>query len=257
MPGAVAAHKHTDLEQAMAELAHAQAQTQASLEGIARQADVRQARLDATLDRLARQADEREARTQANLDRLSAEMREFKGEMAEFKDEMAEFKNDTRDVGERMLRASEAADRRWGELSNKMGTLVEDFIAPGIPAIFREALGIQDEPDSWIRARRTHPKDRSRRREFDAVALGSGFLLINETKSTLRPEDIPPFLEALTEAREYWPEAEGCRVVGALASFYVEPSLVAAVEKAGLLMIGLNTGLLRILNSPGFKPREF
>ncbi len=235
MAGAVAAHKHTELEQALIELARVQARTEANL------------------DRLC--AEMREFKNE--MAEFKNEMVEFKGEMVEFKGEMVEFKNETREANEQMRRASEAADRRWGELSNKMGTLVEDFIAPGIPSIFRQALGIQDEPDSWIRARRTHPRDRSRRREFDAVALGGGFLLINETKSTLRPEDIPPFLESLAEAREYWPEAEGCRVVGALASFYVEPSLVAAVEKAGLVMIGLNTGLLRILNSPGFKPREF
>jgi hypothetical protein len=78
-----------------------------------------------------------------------------------------------------------------------------------------------------------------------------------QTKSALSPEDIGRFLETLGEVRDYFPEAEGQRVVGALASFYVESSLVLGGERQGLLMLGLSKGLLEVLNSPGFTPRGF
>jgi hypothetical protein len=61
-----------------------------------------------------------QVRTQQNLDQLSREMREFKDDR---------------------LAADTRLDRRWGELANKMGTLAEDIVAPGIPAIFQRAFG--------------------------------------------------------------------------------------------------------------------
>jgi hypothetical protein len=156
-----------------------------------------------------------------------------------------------------MRASSDRADRRWGELANKMGTLVEDIVAPGIPTIFKAVFGQEAEPASGIRQRRPHRHDPARRREFDVIAWGGGVFLVVETKSALAPENIGRFLETLGEVRDYLPEAEGQRVVGALASFYVESSLVLGGERQGLLMLGLAKGLLDVLNSPDFTPRAF
>ncbi len=93
-----------------------------------------QARTNATVDR-----------TSANLDRLSEETRA----------------------------SNKEADRRWGELANKMGTMAEDIVAPGIPEIFHRLFGIEDS-DWCVRVRRRRRADRSRRVEFDVVAWGVG-----------------------------------------------------------------------------------
>lgn len=184
-----------------------------------------------------------QVRTQQNLDQLSREMREFKDEMRAFKDDR--------------LAPEARLDRRWGELANKMGTLAEDIVAPGIPAIFQRAFGHTEEPSTTIRSWLSHRSDPSRRRGFDVWAFARDVLLLTETKSRLRPEDLPAFEELLREAREYIPDAEGRRVVGALATFYVDPSLVRAGEQQGFFMLGLSRGLMEILNAPGFRPREF
>jgi hypothetical protein len=184
-----------------------------------------------------------QANTEKSLEKLTQDTQAFHDEMRAFKDEM---------------RASnDRADRRWGELANKMGTLVEDIVAPGIPAVFQSVFRQEAEPDWGVRLRRRSRRDPSRRREFDGVAWGGGVLLVIQTKSALAPEDIGRFLEVLGEVRDYFPEAEGQRVVGALASFYVEPSLVLGGDRQGLLMLGLWKGLLEVLNSPGFTPRSF
>ena len=184
-----------------------------------------------------------QATTQKHLDLLLDDSRAFHEEMREFKDEMGEFKSEM--------------GRRWGELANKMGTLVEDIVAPGIPEIFRRQFGVEDLDLSAPRLRRRHLTDRGRSREFDYVAMAGDVLMVNETKSTLRPSDIPAFLEVLEEVREYLPEAERRAVVGSLASFSIDPSLVRAGEREGLLMLGLATGLLVVLNTPEFQLRRF
>ncbi len=195
--------------------------------------------------------------TTTNLDRLSEEMRQFREETREetraFKDEMREGRRAFQD---KMQASSDAADRRWGELANKMGTLAEDLVAPGIPGVFRDVFHVED-PEWRVRVHARSRKDRSRRKEFDVVAWGGEVFLVNETKSQARPEDIEPLLRTLAETRDFFAEAETLRIVGSLASFYVDPSLVRAAEREGLLVFGLDTGLLRVLNAPEFKPRMF
>lgn len=149
------------------------------------------------------------------------------------------------------------ADRKMGELSNKLGNLVEDIVAPSIPTLFRELFGAQDLDMSAEHLRRRHRLDPGRMREFDYVAMAGQIVLVNETKSSLRPEHIHSFVATLSEIRQYLPDAEGRDVIGSLASFSLDPSFVVAGERQGLLMFGLGTGLLRVLNSPDFKPRRF
>ena len=81
-------------------------------------------------------------------------------------------------------------------------------------------------------------------------------LLVTETKSRLRGQDVEAFVAVLSEVRDYLPEADSRRVLGALATS-TDETVIAAGENAGLIMIGLGTGLLQVLNRPGFTPRAF
>ncbi|HEC32648.1 MAG TPA: hypothetical protein ENI63_00115, partial [Candidatus Kaiserbacteria bacterium] len=81
-------------------------------------------------------------RLEREMREFKDEMREFKNEMGEFKDEMGEFKDEMREfkdeMGEfkdRTEKMLSAQNKRWGEIANKMGTVVEDIVAPNIPRI--------------------------------------------------------------------------------------------------------------------------
>ena len=89
------------------------------------------------------------------------------------------------------------------------------------------------------------------------VAWAGGCFLAAEVRSSARPEDIPVLLSRFAETRDYFPEAEGLKVFGALASFYVDASLIRAAEREGLLVFGLSGGLLELLSSPELTAREF
>jgi len=179
-----------------------------------------------------------QARTQEELSLLSREMRAFKDE--------------SEASGKRL-------DRSMGELANKLGRLVEDIVSPGLPTVFRQIVGLaEEEPvESAMRVRRRHPRDPGRMAEYDVIVKGAGRLLVCETRSTLRPEDLDPFMAKLAECRALLPEAEGCAVLGAFASFVLDDSLTTAVSRKGLVVIGLGTGLLVVRNPKGFSPREF
>lgn len=190
--------------------------------------------------------------TQRELNLLSRESREFKAEMRVFKNEMSEFKNE-------MRRFKIESNKQWGELANKLGTLAEDIVAPSIPRILRQVTGCAETNMEYaaVRARLWHTADSARYREFDVIAVCGPYLLLNETKSRLSPRDVDDFVELLGEARSFFPHYAEKKITGAIASLYVDESLVHFAEKAGLLVLGLGEELMDVLNSRGFKPREF
>ncbi len=170
-------------------------------------------------------------RTERELDRLSQEIREFKV----------------------------STNKRWGELANKMGTMAEDLVAPSVPRILRTVTGCAEEQIDMIavRLRRRHPVDRGRSQEFDVVAVCGEYVLINETRSRLRVKDIDDFVELMKQARGFFPEYADRYFIGAIASLYVDESVVRYGQDQGLLVLGLGEDLMTVLNEPGFEPRKF
>ena len=95
------------------------------------------------------------------------------------------------------------------------------------------------------------------RREFDTPAWNDKVFLVSETKSRLRPVDLDILAETIDEVRDFFPEAEGKKVCAALASLYIDPTLVTAGERRGFIMIALGNNLAEVMNSEGFTPAEF
>ncbi|MBN1887351.1 MAG: hypothetical protein JW850_05155 [Thermoflexales bacterium] len=197
-------------------------------------------------------AHEEAERTSREMRVFQNEMAEFKGEMSDFKDEMSEFKNKTDDAIIQMR-------KQWGELANKMGTMAEDLVAPSIPPILRTVVGCPEEriESTAVRARRRHPADSGQMQEFDVIATCGEYLLVNETKSALSPEAIERFAQRLPGVREYFPEYAAKKVIGAIASLYVDESLVRYGESLGLIVLGFGQDVMSVLDSPGFTPKVF
>jgi len=191
-------------------------------------------------------------RVDRQVERTSREFRSFQIEMQEFKEEMREFKEESR-------RTTIEMNRKWGELSHKMGTMAEDLVAPSVPNILRQIIhcpphGIQSLA---VRVQRQHPVERGRSREFDVVAACGDYVLVNETKSRLNPQEIQDFADNMPGAREFFPEYADKKFIGAIASLYVDKSLVTRGEKLGLIVLGFGSDVMQVLNSPGFAPATF
>jgi len=192
--------------------------------------------------------------TSLQVDRLSQEMRAFKDEMRVFKDEMREFKEESRASRIEM-------NKRWGDLSAKLGLLVENIVAPSVPRVLSQVFACPERAIEFLglRIRRKHPSLPDHNREFDAVAVGCGHVLIVESKVQLDARAVAAFADQLPAAREYFPEFadKGYRFAGAVASLYVDPSVIAFAEKLSLIVLGIGDDLMEVLNSPGFTPRTY
>jgi uncharacterized coiled-coil protein SlyX len=229
------------LEDLVAEVWHGFAETD-------RRLDERFAETDRRLDERFAETDERFKHTERMIASLSVQVQQTTASVERMSEEIKSLSKEVK-----------ASQKQWGELSNRMGRLVEDFVYPSIPRILCTAVGC---PASRlervaIRLRCRHPVDPEREQEFDALAVCGDYVLINETKSRLDPEDVDDFIQVMSEARDFFPEYADRHFIGAVASLSVDKSVVRYGQRQGFLVLGVSEMLMEVLNDPGFAPKAF
>ena len=111
--------------------------------------------------------------TDVALRRLENEMRAFKDEMIAFKGEMIAFKNETKEENKRR-------NREWGDLARKMGTMVEDLIAPALRPALKKYFKSEVTMEGQRMIRRKGGEDY----EVDAIVAGKDKVFMIEVRST-------------------------------------------------------------------------
>jgi hypothetical protein len=140
-------------------------------------------------------------RTEMSLARLSEEMREFKDEMLAFKEESQ--------------RERRSMNKQWGDLANRLGTLVEDIVAPNLPRVAAELFSCPVADLFGVRVVRRFGGET---REYDALLVCTEAVLVNETKSRLTDAHVEGIVERLAEIPRVFPEYADRCAVGILAS---------------------------------------
>ena len=215
------------------------------------------------------------SRLERNISALSTEMKAFKDEMLEFKDEMRGFKNEMRgfkdDVqdfkGEMkgfkdemrdfksMVEADiaesradrKAMNKKWGELANKMGTVVEDIVAPCISGVAREYFQVAEFDFFAVRLQKKNGSG-TMRREFDVVAESENHLFVVETKATPRTTDIQKFIDFVPEITDWFPAARTKTIVPVLASLYLPPDVVHFLTRNRIFALAMKDDNMDLLN---------
>ena len=158
---------------------------------------------------------------------------------------------------EEAARERREMNKRWGELANKMGTVVEDIVAPSVRRLAREVFGCGDLVRFTTRQAVTRSDDRSRTREFDALYVGTRAVLLNETKSSPRPQDARAFVEFLRsgEFRLYYPEYETVPIVPAFSSLSIPEDLVTYLTRHGIYALAMGEEAMQVLNLQAVRSR--
>lgn len=176
------------------------------------------------------------------------EMAEFKNEMREFKNEMAEFKNEMLAYKNQSLEERKMAYRQWGELANKMGTIVEDMVIPNISGIAKKYFGCKEFDFFASRIKKKNSKDRSKHREFDVIAIFDDKVIVNETKSTPRITYIDDFCAVLKEFYDYFPEYKGKEIIPIFSSLYLSDDVISYLTKNKIYAMAIKEETMDILN---------
>lgn len=185
------------------------------------------AKLSDRVDRLESLLGQFIVNTDVALRRLEASLEAFKEEMNEDRKKMYKM---------------------WGELANKMGTLVEDIVAPNIPRIAKEYFGAEELDFLGVRISKRNVKDRSKMREFDVIAMWNDKVIINETKSTLKVEYINEFMNVLREIEDYFPEYKGKEIIPIFSSLYLSDEIVKYLTKKKIYAMALRDDTMDLLN---------
>jgi len=213
--------------------------------------------------RYRQRAEESAARVDKSLAELSEQSKKTQLELQSLaKQTQAELDSLSQEVKATAKQVKETT-KQMGELSNRLGTLVEDIVSPDMLRILRQVANIPEEVEGIINVRQRefyngkelngHPSVM----EFDAIARCGDYALINETKTTLRPEQVKEFLAKLALARDYFPQLVSKQIIGAVSSLWIDPSLVKYANNQGLLVLALGEGMLQLQNEAGFQPKFF
>ncbi len=178
---------------------------------------------------------------------FKGEMKDFKGEMKDFKDEMKEFKDEANRFQLRAEKDRQSMNKKWGDLANKMGTIVEDIVAPSIAEIARKYFCIEELDSFSIRAMR-RSLDRSQRREFDVIAEGENCFIVVETKATPRTEYIQDFIKLVPTLDKWFPELKEKKLIPIFASLYIPENSITFLTRNNIFALAMKGDTMDILN---------
>lgn len=139
-------------------------------------------------------------------------------------------------------------NKRLAGLSDSMGTLIEDMVAPCGFQLARSIFGTEEAETCAIRIRRKHPIRRGESMELDLVAVGPTKLLAIEVKRRPNAEKIAEYREKLARVPEFFPEWANKTVIAAVASVYWEASAIAFLNRQKVYGIALGDEVMEVVN---------
>jgi len=164
---------------------------------------------------------------------LSNEMREFKNEMREFKNEMGEFKNEMGEFKDRMEAENKRKNKEWSNIAKKMGTMVEDLIAPALRPVLSKYFKCEIKMEGERMFRRKDGEDY----EIDAIAGCDDKVFMVEVRSTPRAEDVDMFVDKSKRFFEFFPEYSGKKLNIIFGSIAFPDNVIRYASKSSIYVM--------------------
>ncbi|MDW8463843.1 MAG: hypothetical protein RML10_09745 [Geminocystis sp.] len=184
---------------------------------------------------------EREMRERS--ERFEQEMRErserFEQEMRErnerFEQEMRERHEDFRQEMKKMVEEHrkemkeeiKRKNKEWGDLANKMGTIVEDIIYPALRPVLKKYFGCK----AMKYMIRVVYRAGETEEEFDAIAECNGMVFLVEVKETPRQKHVEEIKQKAKRFLSYFPEYSNKELVLIMASLRFSDNFVKYLSK--------------------------
>ncbi len=188
-----------------------------------------------------------EEKVEERVDRLERIAERFMQEMADFKVWVVKFLEDYRREMDRQIREYKEetdrkieegrkelreANKRWGEIANKLGTVVEDIIFPALRPVIEKYFGCEIKR---LAMRLTYrEKAKGIYEEFDAVAECEDRVFLVEVKSTPREKHIEEFKLKGERFVKYFPAYSGKKLVLIMGSLRFEEDFIKLLSQAGI-----------------------
>jgi hypothetical protein len=205
------------------------------------------------------------------VDRLDALFGQFLSEMAvtnhraeerhkaaeeqnRFADRRAEERNQAAEARmarfEQEMRASKRElDKKWGDLANKMGTILEDIVAPNLQRLAREHFRLDPVLDFMLRRTRRRPDCPAQETEFDALVVGADAVILGEAKSTPSLEAVGAFDGKLGVFFDFFPEYRGRRLIPVFGSWAMADPVIERLTQQGIYALRMGEDTMELANA--------
>ena len=202
--------------------------------------------------------DEAMARTDEAMARMGESMVRTDKAIVRLEGIVEHFVQEGARAREEAARERREMNQRWGELANKMGTVVEDIVAPSVRRLAREVFDCGDLVYFGTRQTVTREDDRSRRWEFDALYVGTRAVLLNQTKSSPRSADARAFVAFLRsgEFAKYYPLYRELPIVPAFSSLSIPEEMVRYLTRHGIYALAMGDEAMQVLNLEAVRNRQ-
>ena len=108
-------------------------------------------------------------------------------------------------------------NKRMAEISDSMGTLIEDMVAPCDFQLAKAIFASEEAQTCAIRQKGKHPSQPGQMMELDLLAIGPTKLLVVEVKRRMDAAAAAEYRQKLLRLPEFFPELAGKTVCPAVA----------------------------------------
>ncbi|MCL0090770.1 DUF3782 domain-containing protein [Dehalococcoidia bacterium] len=163
------------------------------------------------------------------------------------------FRETDRRLDQRFQETDKELRRLEGIFTGQWGKLVEALVTPSALRLFQER-GVKVTETS----RRVERVRDGLQMEIDILLSNTQEAVVVEVKTTLKVEDVREFLEQLERFTFFFPRCKGMSIYGGVAAIRIEEDADKFAYRQGLFVLtGSGEGLITMLNSPDFKPKDF
>jgi chromosome segregation ATPase len=170
---------------------------------------------------------------QEEMKAFKEEMRAFKEEMRAFKDEMKAFKDEMLEFKRRQEEENIRKNKEWSALAKKMGTIVEDLIAPALRPTLSKYFNCEVSMEGQRIFRRKNGEDY----EIDAIAGCEDKIFMIEARSTPKVEDVKEIKKKSERFFEFFPEHNGKELIVIFGSITFPENVIKYASKQGIYVL--------------------
>lgn len=139
-------------------------------------------------------------------------------------------------------------NKKWDELSNRLGTIAEDFSAPNMRTIALQYFQCKQIDFFALDVERVSVRDENVYQEFDVVVVAGDYLFINETKSKAKPEYAREFAGKMKNIFDFFPEYQDKQLIPVFASFSIPKNVVQYLTKHNIYAMVIGGETMELLN---------
>ncbi len=135
--------------------------------------------------------------------------------------------------------------KQWGDLARKMGTLVEDIVAPALPEAIERRFNLKISDMSERRLKRKNGDSY----ETDIVAVAGDYVFVVEVRSYPRPSDIDEVDEKISRFFEFFPEYSDKKIIPVYSTLYANDNIINRAAEKKIYVLALKGDYMDFINA--------